>query len=210
MTIINNPRFLKKRKEKTSSETKDFYHIHVKEIIDKKTSKLPLIEKDESVSCLLAILCRRDHAWVVNNLENKELVGVITEHDLLNLLSPPKEYSFFGFDVRRSAKLNLTEKVESIMTYDPVTCSINEKVKDVIQKMNVHRCRRLAVVTHPDNRIVGEITLHDTIRYYYQKVKHLICTPNVKKNFANEIPSSECFEEHFPGHGAPFKVRDNR
>ncbi|MCK5635772.1 MAG: CBS domain-containing protein, partial [Thermoplasmatales archaeon] len=62
----------------------DFYELKVDQLMDKRVWDLPIIEEKEDVHHVLSILGARNHIWVVNNKEDKELVGVITEHDVLS------------------------------------------------------------------------------------------------------------------------------
>jgi len=66
----------------------DFYNLKVSQLMDKRVWDLPIIEKKEDIYHVLAILGARNHIWVVKDKENKELAGVITEHDVLSILAP--------------------------------------------------------------------------------------------------------------------------
>jgi len=68
----------------------DFYELTVEQVMDKRIWDLPLIEESEDIHHILNILSARNHIWVVRSKENKELVGVITEHDVLSILAPTK------------------------------------------------------------------------------------------------------------------------
>ena len=45
----------------------EFYEISAKDIMDKRVSDLPLIEKDASIDRVLSVLTESDHAWVVES-----------------------------------------------------------------------------------------------------------------------------------------------
>ena len=66
----------------------DYYELQVNQLMDKRVWDLPLIEKDEDIHHVLNILGARNHIWVVKDKKSKELVGVITEHDVLSILAP--------------------------------------------------------------------------------------------------------------------------
>ena len=66
----------------------EFYEIAAKEIMDKRVGELPLIEKDASIDRVLSILTKSDHVWVVESKGSKKLVGIITEHDILDIFPP--------------------------------------------------------------------------------------------------------------------------
>jgi len=80
----------------------EFYNIPAKEIMDKRIGELPLIEKDASIDSVLSILTKSDHVWVVESKGSKKLVGIITEHDILDIFSPTKKISYFGLPDKKS------------------------------------------------------------------------------------------------------------
>ena len=154
---------MKKNEEKLIS---DFYELKVEQLMDTKIWDLPLIEKDAPISNVLSILDGKSHVWVVKDMKKKELVGVITRHDVLNILAPPRTY-YSVFSLPKSYHHGTVGKAEDVMTRDPITSKPNEKIVDVLQKMIRHRMRRLAVVS-ADGKIEGEITLRHLICKYYK------------------------------------------
>jgi predicted transcriptional regulator len=161
------PLFTTNTMEKERDTIQDFYELSVNEIKDKR---LPLIEKDASIDCVLSILTENDHVWVVESKGSKKLVGIITEHDILGFFSPRKEVSFFGLPSKKSLHYETFEKAGHIMSRAPIICSPDEKVKDALSKMVDHRVRRTPVVKNSE--IIGEITLHHLIREFYTFIKN--------------------------------------
>jgi predicted transcriptional regulator len=153
---------MRKNEEKLMAE---FYELKVSQVMNDKLWDLPLIQKEEPISYALSILDGKSHVWVVNNLQEKELVGVITRHDVLQILAPPRAlYAMFSF--AKSYFHGTIGKVEDIMTKEPIICKPDDKIVDVLQKMIRHGIRRVAVVV--DRKIVGEITLRHLICKYYK------------------------------------------
>jgi predicted transcriptional regulator len=69
----------------------------VKQLMDKNIWDNPLIEKEEPISHVLSILDGKSHVWIVNNLYDKELLGIITRHDILNILASSRtHYNMFS------------------------------------------------------------------------------------------------------------------
>jgi predicted transcriptional regulator len=165
------------RKNKITSKTitegkkliPEFHEILVKDIMDKRVWDLPQIEKDASTESVLSILAESDHVWVVESKRGRKLVGIITEHDILNIFSPTKKVSYFGLPDKKSLHFETFEKAEHIMSRNPVTCSPDEKVEDALNKMVFHRIRRIPVVENDE--IMGEITLHYLIGKFYAFIK---------------------------------------
>lgn len=149
----------------------DFYELSVAQVMDKRVWDLPLIEKDEDISHVLSILGGRNHIWVVEDKKNKELVGVITEHDVLSILAPKKFPSYvFGMPDVKSIHHGTARTAGDIMCFRLITCEKEEKIVDVLHKMTKHRLRRLPVVEQKS--IIGEVTLHQLIRKYYNATQY--------------------------------------
>ena len=158
--------YMKKAVTKLMSE---FYELKVEQLMDKKMWDLPMIKRDDTINHVLSILDGKSHVWVVNDLKEKQLVGVITRHDVLQILAPPRTYyPMFGFP--RFYHHGTIGKAEDIITHDPITCQGDEKIIDVLLKMIRHRIRRLAVVK--DGKIEGEITLRHLIHKYYKATQY--------------------------------------
>ena len=155
----------------------DFYELTVKQVMDKRIWDLPIIEENEDIHHVLNILGARNHIWVVNDKENKELVGVITEHDILSILAPIKFPSYvFGMPDIKSIHHGTAKTTADIMCVRLVTCNQDDKIVDVLQKMTKHRLRRLPVLEGKE--IIGELTLHQLIRKYYDATQYHSITEN--------------------------------
>ena len=144
----------------------DFYELKVSQLMDKRVWDLPLIEAKDDIYHVLSILGARNHIWVVKDKESKELVGVITEHDVLSILAPKHFPSYvFGMPDISSIQHGTAKTAEDIMCHRLIDCGPDEKIVDALTKMMKHRLRRLPVVE--DKKIIGELTLHQLIRKYY-------------------------------------------
>jgi len=132
-------------------ELKDFHTLSVAEVMDDRTWDLPLIEGSASVKIAMILLTKRGYGWVVKGKKDLELIGVITEHDVLSLFSGKNKKE--------------VKKIEDLMTPNPIICRKNEKVSDVLEKVEKHGIRRLPVVD--GKKLIGEITLRHLIEKYY-------------------------------------------
>ena len=144
----------------------DFYELKVNQLMDKRVWDLPLIEEKEDVHHVLSILGARNHIWVVKDKENKVLVGVITEHDVLSILAPKHFPSYvFGMPDVSSIQHGTVKTAEDVMSPKIITCEPDEKIIDALMRMVKYKLRRLPVIK--DKKLVGELTLHQLIRKYY-------------------------------------------
>ena len=153
---------MKKTESKLVSE---FYELKVEQLMDKKIWDIPIVDKDTPILDVLSILDGRSHVWVVNDSNSKELTGVITRQDVLEILAPPRT-SYSMFSVPRYKIRGTNSKAEDVMNKDPITIRCEEKIVNVLQKMMKHRIRRLPVIDK-DNKIIGEITLRHLIHKFY-------------------------------------------
>lgn len=153
---------MKKNEPRLISE---FYELKVEQLMDKKIWDIPIVDRDTPIINVLSILDGRSHVWIVKNTEKKELAGVITRQDVLEILAPPRT-SYRMFSVPPYKYHGTKGKAEDVMNKDPITAKCDERIVDVLQKMIKHRIRRLPVVTK-DNKIMGEITLQHLIHKFY-------------------------------------------
>ena len=153
---------MKKNEQKLISE---FYELKVEQLMDRKVWDIPIVVKDTPIINVLSILDGRSHVWVVKNSENKELKGVITRQDVLEILAPPRT-SYSMFSVQHYKVRGTKSIAEDVMNKNPITARCDEKIVEVLQKMMKHRIRRLPVVDK-NNKIIGEITLQHLIHKFY-------------------------------------------
>ena len=145
----------------------EFYEHKVEKIMQRRD--VPLIEKDAPVDRVLDILSKKTHVWVTESKESKKIVGVITEHDILSILSPRRAPYAFGIPDLRTLHWGTAE---SIMHRRLVKCNPKDTIRDVLTKMREHGIRRLPV-TRRNNIIVGEIRLFHIITRYSAALKEL-------------------------------------
>lgn len=149
----------------------DFYELKVNQIMDKRVWDLPIIDENEDIYHVLSILGARNHIWVVKNKKTKEIVGVITEHDVLSILAPKDFPSFvFGMPNISSIQHGTAKTAGDVMANKIITCDPDEKVIDALMRMVKFRLRRLPVIK--DKKLVGELTLHQLIRKYYAATQY--------------------------------------
>ena len=149
----------------------DFYELKVNQIMDKRVWDLPIIEEKEDIYHVLSILGARNHIWVVKDKINKEIVGVITEHDVLSILAPKDFPTFvFGMPDISSIQHGTAKNAGDIMANKIISSNPDEKIIDALLKMVKFRLRRLPVIK--DKKLVDELTLHQLIRKYYAATQY--------------------------------------
>ena len=114
----------------------DFYELKVSQLMDKRVWDLPLIEENEDIYHVLSILGARNHIWVIKNKESMELVGIITEHDVLSVLAPKHFPSYvFGMPDISSIQHGTAKTAEDVMSPEIITCNPDDKIIDALMKM---------------------------------------------------------------------------
>ncbi len=150
----------------------ELYKAKVKEIMMPKHDT-PFMEENASWVEFLSKLSLRAHAWVVNNTEQMKVVGVVTEHDMLRSIMPPGQRKERMFGVHRAEILHKESVVQDIMTHNPVVCSPEETVADVLKKFSSFDIRRLAVVDE-NKRLLGEITIQLLVKKLRHKFMNMV------------------------------------
>jgi CBS domain-containing protein len=150
----------------------EFYRIETKEIMI-PLHKTPYIEENAGWAVFLKKLSVRAHAWVVNNTEEMKVVGVVTEHDMLRSMIPPGQKKERMVGVPRAEILHRESVVQDIMTHNPVVCSPEETVADVLKKFSSFNIRRLAVVDE-NKKLLGEVTVQRLLKKLRLKFLNMI------------------------------------
>jgi CBS domain-containing protein len=140
----------------------ELYKLKVKDIMIPQHDT-PFMEENASWEEFLNKLSLRAHAWVVTNTQEMKVVGVVTEHDMMRSIIPPGHKKARIFGVPRAEVLHKESVVRDIMTHNPVVCSPEETVADVLKKFSSFDIRRLAVVDE-NKRLLGEITIQLLVR----------------------------------------------
>jgi predicted transcriptional regulator len=125
------------------------YDLTVADVMHDRVWDLPLATGEMPVKMVLLILTTRGYVWVVEDNASMNLLGIITEHDVMNLLEDfEKEIRARDIACRRLIK-----------------CSREDSIADVLLKIKTHNVRRIPVLD--GNRLVGEITLRHLIEKVY-------------------------------------------
>jgi predicted transcriptional regulator len=148
----------------------DLYELNVKDIMKNINSAIPIVEKNADISCVLSILNKKKHVWVVDSKETLQILGVITESDTIMLFSPPyTPMQSFDKPTIQSLQYGLSTTAEELMSKNPIKVTPEEKIKDIIIMMKQHKIKQMPVVDEND-KLLGEVSLQNFIDKY-NKVK---------------------------------------
>ena len=136
----------------------------VGEVMEKK--RVPKVRSGTPITECIPFPFGRHHVWVVD--ADDRVVGVVTEHDLLDFLTPPNKVSPVAMGVPKWFVLS-DAPIDRIMTKKLVVTSASESVLDVVRKMKTYNIRRVPVVSD-DGRLVGEVCISDIVRRYIKEL----------------------------------------
>ncbi|MHC1608860.1 MAG: CBS domain-containing protein [Candidatus Methanofastidiosia archaeon] len=90
--------------------------------------------------------------------DNKKIIGIVTESDLMKIISKPLISTGIGGIGYKEAFLRTSEYVKDIMTYDPITISQDQTVEEVATLMRRFKISHVPV-TEKDNKVVGIVSM---------------------------------------------------
>ena len=128
--------------------------------MESKMWDMCMVTPSTPIEDIISLLGSRKHIWVVRNMKNNRLLGLITERDMVEIIAPRKlsPYKFtISTSTLRSLLFGGIETAEDMMTTDLVTARPEDTMGKALQKMKRHHLKRLPVVKA--GRIVGELTM---------------------------------------------------
>ena len=129
----------------------DLREIKIKEIMKKEN--LPVVKRTDPMSKVMPFPEGTSHAWVVRE-EDEKVVGVVTEHDVLRIISPETSSYVLGFPDMRSLCSNCP--IENIMTKELIETGPEGTLEDALKKIVNHRISQLPVLDERGT-LVGEV-----------------------------------------------------
>ena len=140
-----------------------FHDIPVEEVMNRNP---PLVEQNAAIRETAQKVCEERHVWVVEGKDSRKVVGIITEKDLLDVVSPlPLKSHTVGVIAPKSLHHTEFETAGDIMSKPVVKCHPKARMEEALRLMAKHRVRRLAVAE--DDEIIGELSLHVVITTYF-------------------------------------------
>lgn len=162
----------------TEEDLKKIYEIALRHAGERITSRVLVreamtknpvsIRSDADIHAAAAVLSENRISGVPVVDENKRVIGVISEADILILSGLKRGHTFK--DILRSilgepvpAQKTEGSKVENIMSFPPVTSKADDTIADVAKILDERRIKRLPVVDN-DGKLLGIISRADIVR----------------------------------------------
>jgi len=124
--------------------------MFVSDILGHKGSRVVAVTPDETLASAIATLSARRIGAVLVLDANKNLVGILSERDILHAMA------------RRAAEA-LALRVGDVMTTPVVTCDPDDTVEHVMELMTNGRFRHLPVVRRGD--LMGVVSIGDVVKW---------------------------------------------
>lgn len=129
----------------------------VKAIIDLKGGTVVTTESTVNLAAAAKLLAERRIGALVVVGADRRISGILSERDIVRVLSE-----------RGAAALE--EQVGQVMTRKVVTCSCEETIRSVMERMTAGKFRHLPVVEQGE--LVGIISIGDVVKYRIEEIEH--------------------------------------
>ena len=143
-------------------DERDFYKLLVKEVMERNP---PLVARDTPLHEVANVVNKRHHAWVVESKQDRKLRGIITQKDLLDIISPIPSKSYTTGTIKLKC-LHHTDldRAEDFMSKPVTKCRPETTMEEALRLLVERRIRRLAVAENDE--IIGELNLGIVISNY--------------------------------------------
>jgi len=129
--------------------------VQVRDVLNAKGARVVTIDPDATVHEAIARLVQNNIGSLPVADPEGHLLGIFSERDVLRGLHNRGD----GFGRMR---------VGDVMTHDPVTCTPDCDVDEVMGKMSERRIAKVPVLN--DGRLVGIVSVGDVIKVMYERV----------------------------------------
>jgi CBS-domain-containing membrane protein len=162
----------------TEEDLKKIYAIALRHARERLTFKVPVkdvmtadvicIKKDADIHEAARILSENRISGLPVVDEEKHLIGIVTEADILYSAGMKKSHNFR--DILRHVlgephpKIRNGSKVEEIMTTKVITTTPDRDIKEVARILDENMIKRLPVVDE-NNKLIGIISRANIVRY---------------------------------------------
>jgi CBS domain-containing protein len=128
----------------------------VKTIISRKGSDVLTIEPTATLAAAVKLLAERRIGAVVITGADKQVVGILSERDIVRA-------------VAGRGPASLDEQVGQVMTRNVVTCTADQTIPSLMERMTQHKFRHLPVVE--DGRLAGIVSIGDVVKYRLEEME---------------------------------------
>jgi predicted transcriptional regulator len=168
----------------------EFYALPVQDFLQPIDSPEAYVEKTDEIDHVFHLLGQRHHIWVVDQKSTMQVLGIITESDTIQLFAPAyTPLQSFDKPTLQSFQFGLSLSAQEIMSAQPISAKPDDTIGDIITKMKQHKIKQLPVLDK-DDRLIGELTLHQLIVEYLKKQKEMTNKKNTINSGENTLTNT--------------------
>lgn len=134
----------------------------VREVMDVNP---PVLSGDSSLCAVARLLCERGHVWISEEPGSLHISGVVTDQNIVDLLSPLPERCYTTAIIRPKSLDHIqVARAHEFMTHPVLSCSPDDTVEDALSIMEERHVRILAVVERGE--LAGEVSLRRVLERF--------------------------------------------
>lgn len=130
--------------------------MQVRNVLQEKSRKLVTIRPDDTVRSAIALFVSHNIGSLPVVDDEGQIVGIFTERDVL-------------FKVHADPERFADRTMREVMTTEPITCTPDDIVHDVMGLVSQYQIGQLPVVDR--SKLVGVVSVGDLIRALHERVE---------------------------------------
>ena len=113
------------------------------------------VNEDDNLKLVINLLSKYKIGALPVINQKKQIVGIVSERDIINLLSSQNHEEIF------------TKKINSIMTKEVITCNINARSDELMIIMTRNKIRHIPI--KKNNQLQGMVSIGDVVSRIVEK-----------------------------------------
>ena len=113
------------------------------------------VNEDDNLKLVINLLSKHKIGALPVINQKKQIVGIVSERDIINLLSSQNHEEIF------------TKKINSIMTKEVITCNINARSDELMIIMTRNKIRHIPI--KKNNQLQGMVSIGDVVSRIVEK-----------------------------------------
>ena len=116
------------------------------------------VKEDDNVASVINILTRNNIGALPVLNSNKNLVGIVSERDIIQKISLEKNNTFFN------------KKTKLLMTSPVISCGVETRSDELMMIMSKNKIRHIPIVKN--NKLVGMVSIGDVVKRLIEKYQN--------------------------------------
>ena len=116
------------------------------------------VKEDDNVASVINILTRNNIGALPVLNSNKNLVGIVSERDIIQKISLEKNNTFFN------------KKTKLLMTSPVISCGVETRSDELMMIMSKNKIRHIPIVKN--SKLVGMVSIGDVVKRLIEKYQN--------------------------------------